>query len=311
MAMSYAVEATKLTKRFGRRTAVDRLTLQVPTGCVYGFLGPNGAGKTTTMRLLLGLLRPQAGSVRLLGRDLARDRIAAMRSVGALIEMPALYEHLSGRANLDITRSLLRLPRSEVDRVLALVDLDSAADRRVAGYSLGMKQRLALGRALLGGPKLLLLDEPTNGLDPDGIVSMRDLIRDLPGRTGATVFMSSHLLSEVEQTATVAGLMSDGRLLLQKSVAELTAGRSLAFELSDPQRGAEVLSRNKALEIRLDGAAGLHVALPQGADPRDVAARCNRALVEDGLEVSAVSLGARSLEQTYRDAVAAQEGARA
>ena len=300
----HAIETEGLTKRFGRSLAVDGLDLRVPTGCVYGFLGPNGAGKTTTMRLLLGLLRPQAGTVRLLGHDLRRERIAAMRGTGALIETPALYDHLSGRANLDITRSLLGLPKTEVGRALAAVDMETAADRRVGGYSLGMKQRLALARALLGSPRLLLLDEPTNGLDPDGIVAMRALIRDLPGRTGATVFMSSHLLSEVEQTATVAGLMSSGRLVLQDGVRALTAGRSLRFDLDDVPRGAEVLTRAGA---QLDGAEGegtLRVRLSGEADGRAMAARLNRALVEAGLQVSAVAPEAQSLEQVYRDATA-------
>jgi ABC-2 type transport system ATP-binding protein len=300
----HAIETEGLTKRFGKRTAVDCLSLQVPTGCVYGFLGPNGAGKTTTMRLLLGLLRPHAGSVRLLGHDLRRARLAAMGSTGALIETPALYEHLTGRANLDITRGLLRLPLAEVGRVLAAVDLEDAADRRVGGYSLGMKQRLALARAMLGSPRLLLLDEPTNGLDPDGIVAMRALVRDLPERTGATVFMSSHLLSEVEQTATVAGLMSRGRLVLQDRVQALTAGRSLRFELNDPAAGAEVLTRAGATPEPADGSGTLQVRLAAGEDSRAAGARLNRALVEAGLEVSAVSLEARSLEQVYQDAVA-------
>lgn len=299
-----AIETEDLTKRFGKRTAVDRLSLSVPSGCVYGFLGPNGAGKTTTMRLLLGLLRPHAGAVRLLGHDVRRERLAALRLTGALIETPALYENLSGRANLDITRSLLRLPSSEVGRVLDVVELGDAAERRVSGYSLGMKQRLALGRALLGRPRLLLLDEPTNGLDPDGIVAMRALIRELPERTGASVFMSSHLLGEVEQTATIAGLMHAGRLVLQDSVQALTgAGRTLAFELDDPRRGAEVLARAGASAAERSGV--LRIELQAEADPRSAAARLNRALVEAGLQVWSMSHETRSLEQVYQDAIAA------
>lgn len=189
--------------------------------------------------------------------------------------------------------------------MLAVVDMEDAADRRVGGYSLGMKQRLALGRALLGSPRLLLLDEPTNGLDPDGIVDMRALIRELPERTGATVFMSSHLLSEVEQTATVAGLMNAGRLLLQDSVLVLTAGRALRFEVDDEPRATEVLRAAGAELARGEGDAGVRVRLTEGADARPAAARLNRALVEAGLEVSAVTAEARSLEQVYRDAVAA------
>lgn len=302
-----AIETEDLSKRFGRRLAVDRLDLTVPAGCVYGFLGPNGAGKTTTMRLLLGLLRPNAGQVRVLGFDLRRDRLKAMRSVGALIETPALYDHLSGVANLDLARTLLGLPRSEIGRVLALVDLEDVAARRVGGYSLGMRQRLALARALIGEPRLLLLDEPTNGLDPDGIGAMRELVRDLPARSGATVFMSSHLLSEVEQTATVAGLMNGGRLVLQDSVQRLTGGgRTLLIELDDVARGAQVLSAAGAEVVERNGQA-VRLRLPPGEDPR-TAARFNRVLVEAGLEVWRITPETLSLEQVYRDAVGSAPG---
>lgn len=299
----HAIETEGLTKRFGRSLAVDGLNLRVPAGCVYGFLGPNGAGKTTTLRLLLGLLRPQAGTVRVLGHDLRRERIAAMRSTGALIETPSLYEHMSGRANLDMTRGLLRLPGSEVGRVLASVDLEDAADRRVAGYSLGMKQRLALARALLGSPRLLLLDEPTNGLDPDGIASMRALIRDLPDRTGATVLMSSHLLSEVEQTATVVGLMHAGRLKVQDTLAALIGGggTTLVFELDDPRRGAARL-RQAGAEVTETGGTGVRVLLKGGDDPRRAAAALNRALVEADVEVWRMAREDRTLEQAYFEA---------
>ena len=304
--MTDAIETTALVKRFGRREAVSGVDLQVPSGLVYGFLGPNGAGKTTTLRLLLGLLRPDAGSIRLLGRDVSRERLRAVRSVGALIETPALYDHLSGRANLDLTRRLLDLPRSEVDRALEVADLGDAVARRVGGYSLGMRQRLGLARALLGRPKLLLLDEPTNGLDPDGIQAMRRLIRNLPERTGATVFMSSHLLSEVEQTATVVGLLHRGRLVLQDRLDALCAPElsTLVFEMDDAVRGAEALGRADALVVRIEGAC-VHVRPRSPEDERGFAQRLNRSLVESGFGVSRIRTEGRTLEQVYMAAVGA------
>ena len=306
----HAIETEDLAKRFGAHRAVDGVALAVPAGQVYGFLGPNGAGKTTTLRLLLGLLRPERGRIRLLGRDLARERLAIMREVGALIETPALYDHLSGRANLDLTRRVLGLPKTEIDRVLETAELGPAANRRVGGYSLGMRQRLALARALLGRPKLLLLDEPTNGLDPDGIHAMRRLIRELPDRAGATVFMSSHLLSEVEQTASVVGLMHAGKLVLQERLEAICGPdlSTLVFELDDPPRGAEVLARSGADVVRTEGAR-VHVRPPPAEDGRGLARRLNRVLVEAGLGVSRIAPEGRTLEQVYLAATGARAAA--
>jgi len=303
--LMFAVETEGLTKSYGRKTVLHDVALRVPTGCVYGFAGPNGAGKTTTMRLLLGLLKPDRGRVRLMGHELPHDRLAALAGVGALIESPALYDHLSGRNNLEITRILLNQPGSEIDRVLEIVDLRSAANQRVAGYSLGMKQRLALARSLLGSPRLLLLDEPTNGLDPSGIVSMRDLIRSLPDRMGGTVFLSSHLLSEVEQVASMVGIMNHGRLILQESVRSLLKGdRILRIETNDAQRAAALLTqRGTRLVDHSDSVLRLRY---RDADEmwRD-AALVNRTLVQAGLDVHAISAETRTLEHVYRDAVQA------
>jgi ABC-2 type transport system ATP-binding protein len=300
-----SVETEGLTKSYGRKTVLHDLELRVPTGCVYGFVGPNGAGKTTAMRLLLGLLRPDRGRVRIMGHELPRHRLAALAGVGALIESPSLYDHLSGRNNLEITRILLNLPGSETDRVLEIVDLRSAADQRVAGYSLGMKQRLALGRALMGSPRLLLLDEPTNGLDPSGILSMRALIRSLPDRMGGTVFLSSHLLNEVEQVANMVGFMNRGRLVLQDSVRSLLGSdRILRIETDDGERAADLLERRGAELIdRSGGTLRLRYSNPD-AMRRD-AACANRALIEAGMDVHSISFEARTLEHVYRDAVQA------
>ncbi len=298
--MGLAIETLGLVKRFGRTTVLDGVDLAVPEGCVYGFLGPNGAGKSTTMRALLGLIRADAGTIRLLGHDLRRDRRGALRNVGSLIEQPALYDHLSGTDNLRLTRILLGLPPGEEGRVLEVVGLAQAGRKLVGSYSLGMKQRLAIARAIMGTPRLLLLDEPTNGLDPDGIIAMRDLIRDLPNRIGGTVFVSSHLLVEIELTASVAGLMQGGRLVLQDKVSALLGSQSiLRVTLDDPVRGAAVLAA-----AGLPGAVIERSSLVMSIARHDpaLAAAINRVLVEAGLAVSALERERPNLEQVYRRA---------
>lgn len=218
-----AIEARGLTRRFGAVVAVDGLDLKVPRGCVYGFLGPNGAGKTTTIRMLLGLVRPNAGEIRLFEAPLHRRRRHLLRRVGALVETPSLYPHLTGYENLEVTRRLLGLDPTAIDRSLAIVGLQRDAHRLVKGYSLGMRQRLGLALTLLGEPELLVLDEPTNGLDPAGIHEMRSLIRALAEQHGMTVFLSSHLLGEVQQVATHIGIVHRGRLLFEGTLEALRA----------------------------------------------------------------------------------------
>ena len=192
---------------------VDGLDLHVRPQTVTGFLGPNGAGKTTTISLLLGLLKPQSGTVEILGYPPGHS--LALAQIGALVESPSLYDHLTGLENLEITRLMRDAPRSEVDRVLKLVDLQQDARRPVKEYSLGMRQRLGVALALMGEPRLLILDEPTNGLDPAGIQDMRELVLSLPKETGTTVFLSSHLLAEVEQVADDLVVIHKGRLRYQ------------------------------------------------------------------------------------------------
>jgi len=293
-----AIATHDLAKRFGRRWAVDGVGLRVEPGVIYGFLGRNGAGKTTAIRLILGLLRPSRGSVGVFGHDLVRDRIGAARQVGSLLEARATYDHLSGRENLDMTRRLLGLPAGEIDRVLDMVEMSGAAERKVGHYSLGMRQRLGLARALLGGPRLLVLDEPMNGLDPDGIRDMRAAIRALP-ELGVTVFLSSHLLSEVEQTATHIGLMHDGRLLMQGPIDELLqrAGPELLIRPDDPARALRLLAAGG--HVATAEAGGVLVRL-RGGDAE--AAGINRQLVEAGIEVAELALRHGSLESLYMQA---------
>lgn len=211
--MTPAITAQGLTRNFGAFRAVDGLDLEIPSGVVSAFLGPNGAGKSTTIRMLLGLLRPSAGACAVLGHPPGSPR--SLAQIGALVEMPSLYDHLTGRENARITQVLRGLPASECDRVLGVVGLARDAHRPVRTYSLGMRQRLGLALALMGSPRLLILDEPTNGMDPAGIQEIRELVRRLPQETGATVFLSSHILAEVEQTAQHLVVLHRGRLRYQ------------------------------------------------------------------------------------------------
>ena len=206
--MQTVIETKALCKQYGPHTAVDHVELHVPQGCVYGFIGPNGAGKSTTMKMLLGLIHPTAGRVRLLGQELTeKSRLPLLRQTGSLIESPAGYLHLTAQENLEIVADLKGVPHKDIGRVLDIVHLTQDRSRRVGQYSLGMKQRLGIAMALLGSPKLLILDEPTNGLDPAGIQEMRALIRNMPAATGATVLISSHLLGEMEQMVEQVGII--------------------------------------------------------------------------------------------------------
>ena len=299
--MSAAIETTELSRRFQRHLAVDAVSMTVPEQAVYGFLGRNGAGKTTTLKMLLGLIRPSGGTARICGVDVGADRLGAARKVGALLEAHGFYGNLSGRENLDLTRSLIGLPRTEIDRVLEVVEMTEHGGRRVSDYSLGMRQRLGLARAMLGAPPVLILDEPTNGLDPDGIADMRRFLGELPARTGATVLLSSHLLGEIEQTATHVGIIHQGRLVLEGELARLKAelAPEVTVETDDPARAAELAG---ARGFTVAQAADRIVAsLKPGEDARAASAALNRALVEADIAVFAIGPRARTLEGIYRE----------
>ena len=229
--MKPVIETHGLCKSYGGRTVVDHLDLTVPQGCVYGFLGPNGAGKSTTMKMLLGHTLNE------------ENRIGLLRQTGSLIESPSGYLHLTARENLAIAADLKGVERRDIDRVLDVVHLTSAANRKVGQYSLGMKQRLGIATALLGSPKLLILDEPTNGLDPAGIQEMRSLIAAMPESTGATVLISSHLLGEIEQMVSQVGILNHGKLLFEGPLAALQrhARGGVLLRVLDAQRAVAVL----------------------------------------------------------------------
>lgn len=245
--MQTVIETKALCKQYGPHTAVDHVELHVPQGCVYGFIGPNGAGKSTTMKMLLGLIHPTAGRVRLLGQELTeKSRLPLLRQTGSLIESPAGYLHLTAQENLEIVADLKDVPHKDIGRVLDIVHLTQDRNRRVGQYSLGMKQRLGIAMALLGSPKLLILDEPTNGLDPAGIQEMRALIRNMPAATGATVLISSHLLGEMEQMVEQVGIIDHGHILFEGPLTELQrhSRGNVTLRLLDPAKAAPILRAN-------------------------------------------------------------------
>lgn len=245
--MQTVIETKALCKQYGPHTAVDHVELHVPQGCVYGFIGPNGAGKSTTMKMLLGLIHPTAGRVRLLGQELTeKSRLPLLRQTGSLIESPAGYLHLTAQENLEIVADLKGVPHKDIGRVLDIVHLTQDRNRRVGQYSLGMKQRLGIAMALLGSPKLLILDEPTNGLDPAGMQEMRALIRNMPAATGATVLISSHLLGEMEQMVEQVGIIDHGHILFEGPLTELQrhSRGNVTLRLLDPAKAAPILRAN-------------------------------------------------------------------
>jgi len=288
------IRTRNLTKRYGTKTAVDRLDLEVRSGQVYAFLGENGAGKTTTIRLLLGLQRPTEGDIQLFGLPLSGYRCELLHRVGSHIEFPSYYGHLSGRENLEVIRRLRSLPRSEVDRVLEVVGLSEAARTRVSAYSQGMKQRLAIAAALMGEPELVILDEPTNGLDPKGIREIRELVLRLPREMGTTVFVSSHLLSEVQQMATHVGILHRGRLLFQGSLEAVMrlARPQIRVSVTQPEAAVRVLSAHGVSADYTDS------ALLVAGDEAQIPA-VSRLLTSAGIEVSGIIAQQPLLEDVY------------
>ena len=297
VAADLAVVTTGLTKEFGGRRVVDDLDLAIPSGSVCGFVGPNGAGKTTTIRMLLGLIRPTSGSGQILRGDIHRPA-TYLAGVGALIEAPAFYPQLSGRDNLLVLVRLGQLDASAIDAVLERVGLADRADERFGRYSLGMKQRLGIAAALLPAPSLLLLDEPTNGLDPAGIVEMRSLIRSLAD-DGMTIFISSHLLSEIEHICDHVVMIRSGRRVFQGSVAELHGLRTseLVLRTEDPGRAGDLahLLSVRGLDVQIEESTGSVVV----TDAAALAGELNRASFGAGIVLSHVAERERSLEDAY------------
>jgi ABC-2 type transport system ATP-binding protein len=291
----YVIETSALTKTYGEVVAVNELTLRVPRGGVFGFLGPNGSGKTTTMGMLLGLVHPTSGEARIFG-DPARHP-ATLRRVGAMVETPTFYPYLSGRENLRYFQGIGgRGTRGDIDRLLTLVDLGKRADSKFSTYSLGMKQRLGVAFALLGDPELVFLDEPTNGLDPAGVVEVRELIRQL-GTGGRTVVLSSHLLAETELVCDNVAVLSRGRLIAQGTIKELLREHdSLRVRTTDDAGAIEILAALPWVESVTPGDGALRLTAPQ---PR--AWEAVRALAERQIYVHELVPLHRTLEDFFMD----------
>ena len=290
------IETHDLCKQYGTALRVAHVDLSVPEGSIYGFLGPNGAGKSTTLKMLLGLVRPTAGEIQVLGREMNRaNRLAVLRQVGSLIESPSYYGHLTGEENLRIVQTLRGVPERNIREVLQIVRLDGQRGKKVAHYSLGMKQRLGLAAALLGYPRLLILDEPTNGLDPAGIQEMRELIQSLPGRFGMTVVVSSHLLSEIDQMASCVAIIREGELVFQDTL-EALHGRSrhhLALRTTNNAVARNLLAQQ---DVACTEEAG-YLILPILSD--ELAAQLTQLLARQRLGIVRLEERQKSLEDIF------------
>ena len=240
------VATDNLSKEYDGVYRVQELDIQIKEGDIYGFLGPNGAGKSTTMKMLLGLVKPTSGTIEIMGKPFnEKNRCDILASVGSLIESPSYYGHLTGRENMEIIRRLLDLPKKNIEEAVHIVRMENQMEKKVKNYSLGMKQRLGSAMALARFPKLLILDEPTNGLDPAGIEEMRELIKMLPKQYGMTVMISSHILSEIDQMATVVGIINQGCLIFQErmSVLDMQREPQIILRTSDNNHAFQLLKK--------------------------------------------------------------------
>ncbi len=292
------IRTDRLTFNFGDQQVVKAVSLEVPQGSIYGFLGPNGAGKTTTIKLLLNLLHPDNGTVQIFDKDILTHRTEILAQIGSLIEQPAIYGHLSGRENLHNRAILLQVAPERVEKMLELVRLKSAADKKASKYSLGMKQRLGIALALLSDPKLIILDEPTNGLDPNGIIEIRQLLMRLVKEEGKTVFVSSHLLGEIERMATHVGIINHGDLVFQGSVADLGALSKplVQIELNNSVDAANLLKRSGYTVADVQGD---YIFIPY--TDREETGKINSLLNQNGYAVYSIGKVQKDLENLFLD----------
>ena len=298
----HILETRDLVHSFSNDEVVlNGISLCVEEGSIYGFLGPNGAGKTTTLRLILGLLKKQQGSIEIFGRDFEKHRVENLGRIGSLIESPSIYSHLTAVENLQLLQKIYRCPRSRIDEALELVGLAGTGKKKAGQFSLGMKQRLSIAIALLNSPSLLILDEPTNGLDPNGMIEIRELLRRLNRERGITILISSHLLAEIDRLVSHIGIIHKGRMMFQGTLEELKEKQqqsvSVVFETSDGDRTREVLTRMQ-LDANYQNGRCILPALP-----KEKIADINRQLVLKGIDVYEVSVVKNDLERIFIDLV--------
>lgn len=292
----FAIETVGLNHHFGSQTVIKDLALQVPKGSIYGFLGPNGAGKTTTIKLLLNLLQSSSDTIFIFGKELNSNRTACLRQMGSLVEQPAIYAHLTGKENLINRCILLGIDKYKATEMLALVGLTEAANKKAGKYSLGMKQRLGIALALIDDPELLLLDEPTNGLDPNGIIEIRNLMVELTSKHGKTILVSSHLLAEIERTATHVGIINKGALLFQGTINELheLSKPAIKIEVDDHAAAANILTGNGA-EIVSEKEGTINITYTGKANMGNF----NSLLVKNGVTVYSIAPEKNDLEHLF------------
>ena len=296
----YCIETTNLSHRFSKEDIVlNKINLQVPDGAVYGFLGPNGAGKTTTLRLLLGLLKKQEGSINIFNKPFEENRMDILRLTGSLIESPSLYNHLTAAENLAVWQKIYQCPKKRITEVLETVGLSATKNKNAGKFSLGMKQRLSIAIALLHNPRLLILDEPTNGLDPNGIIEMRELIKQLNTQLGITIVISSHLLTEIEKMVNWLAIINKGNLLFQGTLNELhekqQRSSATCFETSDVTATMEIMERNGLQPLLINGIIHLPVT------EKTVISKINAQLVNNNIEVFQISTLKNDLESIFID----------
>jgi len=293
---SKIIETRNLSFAIGKTQILSDVSLSVPQGSIYGFLGPNGAGKTTLIRILLNLFSAGTDKVFVFGKDVTRHRVEVLKNIGRFVEQPSLYGHLTGAENLAITQTYYGVASSKVDEALALVGMTEFAGRKVKAYSLGMRQRIAIAQALIHDPELLILDEPTNGLDPNGIKEIRELLVSLNRDHGKTIFVSSHLLSEIEKMCTHVGVIHHGRVLYQGVIDKLpkNADNQLEIKVKDPERALKLLTAQG-----MDALHNYNSTLTLHVDSEQQIAAINRHLVEQGIDVFSLTLHQNNLEDIF------------
>ena len=298
----YCVETDQLTYRFSTGEPVlNSINLRVPTGSIYGFLGPNGAGKTTTLRLLLGLLKNQQGNIRIFDMPLQQHRIAILKKTGSMIESPSLYSHLTAKENLQLLQKIYRCPEKRIREVLLIVGLEDTGRKKAGQFSLGMKQRLSIAVALLHQPSLLILDEPTNGLDPNGIIEIRDLLKKLNEEEGISIIISSHLLSEIEKLVSHVGIISKGQMVFQGTLKDLInrqhQSSGLVIETGDIDSAKEVIR-----SMQLNGVIENNkIIMP--VQSKETIASLTRHLVHNSIDVYEISPVKKDLETIFMELI--------
>jgi ABC-type multidrug transport system ATPase subunit len=298
----YCLETHDIIYKFSEAEIVlNNIELLIAEGSIYGFLGPNGAGKTTTLKLILGLLTKQQGTISIFGKSFEKSRVDILKRIGSLIESPSFYGHLTATENLLLLQKIYRCPKARIKEVLDLVGLHDTGNKKASQFSLGMKQRLSIAIAMLHNPSLLILDEPTNGLDPNGIIEMRELLKKLNQQHGITIIISSHLLSEIEKLVTHVGIINKGKMMFQGTLDELISKQQkssfIVLETNDPEQTAQVLQSNNLTAHSMNGK--IHIP----AIPKKLLATINRELVNKGVDVYEISTTKNDLEMIFMDLI--------